>query len=77
MLTMMCTRYLTPNGSTAALESSALSSAYAAVQVFHFSESKDKDEADVQDVNKEDDVAQHGQLPAGTLQSQASDKKIS
>jgi len=47
------------------------------VQVFHFSESKDKDETDVQDVNKEDNVAQDGQLPAGTLQSQASDKKIS
>jgi hypothetical protein len=47
------------------------------LQVFHFSESKDKDETDLQDVNKEDDVAQAGQLPADTVQSQVSDKKIS
>ncbi len=47
------------------------------LQVFHFSESKDKDETDLQDVNKEDDVAQDGQLPADTVQSQVSDKKIS
>ena len=72
-----CTSDLTQHGGTSGLESSAVSSAYAAVQVFHFSESKDKDEADLQDVNKEDDVVQDGQLPAGTLQSQAADKKIS
>ena len=47
------------------------------MQVFHFSESKDKDEADVQDVSKEDNVVQDGQSPADTVQSQASDKKIS
>lgn len=47
------------------------------MQVFHFSESKDKDEVDGQDVNKEHDVAQDGQVPADTVQSQASDKKIS
>jgi len=47
------------------------------VQVFHFSESKDKDEVDAQDVNIEHNIAQDGQLPADTVQSQTSDKKIS
>lgn len=62
-----CTWDLTQHGGTSGLESSAVSCAYAAVQVFHFSESKDK----------EDNIVQDGQLPAGTLQSQASDKKSS
>ncbi|KAA6418748.1 MAG: minor histocompatibility antigen H13-like [Trebouxia sp. A1-2] len=67
--------YIVPAVLAAVLGHAAINKQF--LEVFHFSESKDKDETDVQDVNKEDNNAQDGQLPAGTVQSQASDKKIS
>ena len=51
--------------------------AYADLQVFHFSESKDKEESDAQDVNSHDDAAQDRTLQEGSLPAHAPDKKIS
>jgi len=50
---------------------------HAVVQVFHFSESKDKEDQDVQDDSKQDDAAQ-GSLPQeASLHAHNTDKKSS
>ena len=46
-------------------------------QVFHFSESKDKEDSDVQDVNSHDAAAQDSALQEGSLPAHTPDKKIS
>lgn len=51
--------------------------AHANLQVFHFSESKDKEESDAQDVNSHDGAAQDSALQEGSLPAHTPDKKIS
>ncbi|DBB18529.1 TPA: hypothetical protein ACH3X3_000169 [Trebouxia sp. C0006] len=67
--------YIVPAVLAAVLGHAAINKQF--LEVLHFSESKDKDEVDAQDVNIEHNIAQDGQLPADTVQSQTSDKKIS
>ena len=47
------------------------------VQVFHFSESKDKEETEASDGGKENDVAQSVQQQDTGVHAQSSDKKSS